>query len=159
MSVLSAPYVVPHSSEERDDMVIFGVVPITKLGNASTRGIPCKANWDRTKMHYSLHRRKQIIVFSKSENANRVCLPQLWKTTAFAVVFLCFLTLKSWEFQNTNFMAALWNSTLAIALSKMRVKPIQTHKTPSCVCSFWDKKVMGEFLEKRYEEIFIISKR
>ena len=56
------------------------------------------------------------------------------------------------------FTVALRNSTLVIALPKTRAKPIQTPKTPSCICSFWGKKVMGEFLEKRYEEIFIIAK-
>ena len=46
------------------------------------------------------------------------------------------------------FLVALSNSTLVIALQKTRAKPIQTPKTPSCICSFWDKKVMREFLRK-----------
>jgi len=56
---------------------------------------------------------------------------------------------KSQGFQNANFSAALWNSTLVIAHTKPRAKPIQTPKTPSCSCSFWDKKVMREFLRKK----------
>ena len=47
------------------------------------------------------------------------------------------------------FAVALWNSTLAIVLPKTRAKPIQTPKTPSCIYSFWDKKVMREFLRKK----------
>ena len=47
------------------------------------------------------------------------------------------------------FTVALRNSTLVIALPKTRAKPIQTPKTPSCICSFWDKKVMREFLRKK----------
>lgn len=47
------------------------------------------------------------------------------------------------------FSVALSNSTLAIALLKTRAKPIQTPKTPACICSFWDKKVMREFLRKK----------
>ena len=60
-----------------------------------------------------------------------------------------FLALKSWGFQNAFFTVALWNSTLAIALPKIRAKPIQTPKTPACICSFGDKKVMREFLRKK----------
>ena len=47
------------------------------------------------------------------------------------------------------FPVALTNSTLAIALQKTRAKPIQNPKTPVCICSFWDKKVMREFLRKK----------
>ena len=64
----------------------------------------------------------------------------------FSVLFLCFLHQKVRSFKMLILAVALWNSTLTIALPKTRAKPIQTPKTPSCICSFWDKKVMREFL-------------
>ena len=47
------------------------------------------------------------------------------------------------------FAVALWDSTLVVALPKIRAKPIQIQPDASCFCSFGDKKAMREFLRKK----------
>ena len=66
-----------------------------------------------------------------------------------SVLFLYFYHQKVGSFKMLISVVALRNSTPQIALPKTRAKPIQIQPDAYCFCSFWNKKVMREFLSKK----------